>query len=75
MKTIFIKMGNITDISTFVANASKIEKDVTVYKGRYVVNGKSLLGMFSIDLTSGATVEFPEDEIDFENFLNTFKAE
>lgn len=75
MKTIFIKMGNITDISTFVANASKIEKDVTVYKGRYVINGKSLLGIFSIDLTSGAIVEFPEDEIEFENFLNTFKAE
>ena len=73
MKKMFIKINDISDVSAFVNHASKVEKDVTIYKGKYVINGKSLLGMFSLDLTSGILVEFPKDEKDFEKFLKEFQ--
>lgn len=73
MKKMLIKINDISDVSAFVNQATKIEKDVTIYKGRYVINGKSLLGMFSLDLTTGVFVEFPEDEKDFEIFLESLQ--
>lgn len=73
MKKMFIKINDISDVSAFVNHASKVEKDVTIYKGKYVINGKSLLGMFSLDLISGISVEFPENEKDFEIFLESLQ--
>ena len=73
MKTQFVKMGAVSDITTFVKIASSIDGDILVKKGRYCIDGKSLMGMFSLDLTNGAIVEYPEDAIELENFLMKYK--
>ena len=73
MKTQFVKMGAVSDITTFVKIASSIDGDILVKKGRYCIDGKSLMGMFSLDLTNGAIVEYPEDAIELENFLMNYK--
>ena len=76
MKKMTIKIYNITDISTLVAKAINIEnKEVTITQGRYAINGKSLMGVFSLDLTREITVEYPADAYDFENFIKNFKTE
>lgn len=73
-KSKFIKMNNVTDVMNFVKEASKIEGDVTVLKGRYIIDGKSIMGVMSIDMSTGMTVEYPADAIDFENFISQFKS-
>lgn len=73
MKTKFIKMSNINDIVNFVNEASKVESDINVLKGRYVIDGKSIMGVLSIDLSTGMTVEYPEEATDFENFISKFE--
>lgn len=73
-KSKFIKMNSITDVMNFVKEASKIEGDVTVLKGRYTIDGKSVMGVMSIDMSTGMTVEYPADAVDFENFISQFES-
>lgn len=75
MKTIYVKLNNITDVSQFAAQASLVDGDVTVKKGKYVIDGKSIMGLFSLNLSTGVTVEYPEDATNFENYIVTFKAD
>lgn len=69
----YIKMTNITDLTTFVVNASKVEGDVIVRKGKYVIDGKSLMGLMSIDVSTGATVEYPEEAKEFDAYVQQFE--
>lgn len=74
MKSKFIKITGITDASALVKNASNVEGEVTLRKDRYVIDCKSVMGIFSIDISTGVTVEYPEDAIEFENFISQFEA-
>lgn len=73
-KSKFIKMNSVTNVMNFVKEASKIEGDVTVLKGRYTIDGKSVMGVMSIDMSTGMTVEYPADAVDFENFISQFES-
>ena len=76
MKTMTIKIYSIPDVSTLVAKAIKVENnDITITQGRYVIDGKSLMGVFSLDLTREIVVEYPETAFEFEDFIRKFKAE
>lgn len=74
-KVMTIKVYSIPDVSTFVAKAIKVDDDITVKQGRYVIDGKSLMGVFSLDLTREIVVEYPENAFEFEDFIKNFKAE
>ena len=75
MKTMKIKMTLITDIYEFVNKASNIVGEVFVQKGYYIVNGKSILGVMSLDFSGTVNVTYPENEIEFESFLKQFEVE
>ena len=76
MKTMTIKIYSIPEVSTLVAKAIKVENnDITITQGRYVIDGKSLMGVFSLDLTREIIVEYPETAFEFEDFIRKFKAE
>lgn len=44
-----LKINVMRDISEFVTITNRIKCDVTVKKDRYVLDGKSILGMWSIN--------------------------
>ena len=73
MKTSIIKMSAFTDYTLLVTEASKVDGDVTLSKGRYSVDAKSLPGVFSLDLSEGAKIEYPEDAFEFDQFLFKYK--
>lgn len=73
VKSRFIKVRSIPDVTNFVTAASKVCGDIEVRKGRWCVDAKSIMGMFSIDLSSGATVVYPADATEFEEFLTQFE--
>lgn len=73
MKSLFVKISGITDVSKLAAAASNVFGDVTVIKGRYAVDGKSIMGLFSLDMSTGATIEYPEDAKDFEAYIMQYK--
>lgn len=52
-KRIKISLNSIDDLNKFVALSSKFEEDIDAMSldGNYIVNGKSILGIVSLDLT------------------------
>ena len=50
MKTVTIKLSTIEDVRNFVNAATKCDADIDLESGRYVVDAKSIMGIFSLDL-------------------------
>lgn len=73
MRTSVIKISAFTEYMLLVTEASKVDGDVTLSKGRYSVDAKSLPGVFSLDLSEGATIEYPKDAFEFDQFLFKYK--
>ena len=55
---ITVSFDKITDIKDFVSLASKCRDDVTIGSGKFTVDAKSIMGLFSLDLTKPLKVEF-----------------
>lgn len=55
---IWVSLNQIADIPKFVGLASKCKDDVVVKSGNFAVDAKSLLGLYSLDLTKPLKVEF-----------------
>ncbi len=53
-----VSISSINDIYRFVELAQNAEGDVVVRKGKFCVDGRSALGVLSLNLTSGVTIEF-----------------
>lgn len=67
-----IKIEGLEDISNFYIEASKVDGEVMCRRGKYTVDGKSLLGVIAIDPSMGILVTYPKDAKDFENFISQF---
>ena len=52
MNTVKIRLSTIADVRDFVNTVSKSDVDIDLKSGRYVVDGKSIMGIFSLDLLS-----------------------
>lgn len=51
MKKTKIMLGAIADVKEFVNIVSQCEYDVDLASGRYAVDAKSIMGIFSLDLS------------------------
>ena len=69
MKETQIKLSNVQDIRDFVGYVIMTDYDVDLVQGRYVVDAKSIMGIFSLDLPSPITLIAHSDFADtlFEN--------
>ena len=56
-------------VEGFVNAATKCDFDVDIYYNRYVVDAKSILGVFGLDLTRPLTVEYSGYNQGFEQYL------
>ena len=52
MKEIKIKLSSVQDIREFVNLVILADYDVDLVQGRYVIDAKSIMGIFSLDLLS-----------------------
>lgn len=71
MKTFNLLINSINDVKDFVNSVSKYDFDVDLISGRYVVDAKSIMGIFSLDLSKPIKVEVHSDNCDA--FLNEIK--
>ena len=53
-----VLLDKITDIKDFVSLTSKCRDDVVVKSGHYAVSAKSIMALFSLDLSKPLKVEF-----------------
>lgn len=51
MKTVQISLNTIEKVKSFVNEITKFDNDFDLVSGRYVIDAKSIMGIFSLDLT------------------------
>ncbi len=51
MKTVQISLNSIDKVKSFVNSISKFDFDFDLISGRYVIDAKSIMGIFSLDLS------------------------
>ena len=52
MKTIKISLNSIDKVKSFVNMITKFDCDFDLVSGRYVIDDKSIMGIFSLDLSN-----------------------
>ena len=62
MKSINIKLSLAENVKSFVNVVSRYPYDMDLRAGRHVVDAKSILGIFSLDLSKPITLEVYADE-------------
>ncbi len=62
MKTFNLMLNSINDVKDFVNIVSKYDFDVDLTSGRYVVDAKSIMGIFSLNLSKPIKVEVHSDD-------------
>lgn len=70
MKENKIILSSIDDVKEFVALANRCVFDIDLLSGRYAVDAKSIMGIFSLDLTKALTLVIHSDGAAAEEFLD-----
>ena len=71
MKAINIKLSLAENVKSFVNIANRYPYDIDLRVGRHVVDGKSILGIFSLDLSKPIRLEAHSE--DSEKFFDEIK--
>ena len=70
MKTSKVQLNSINDVKDFVSKISKFDCEIDLISGRYVVDAKSIMGIFSLDLSKPIDIEIHDD-----SYFDKFKEE
>lgn len=57
MKNAVIRLSTISDVKKFVTIANNYTYDIDLLSGRYVIDAKSIMGIFSLDLSQPITIQ------------------
>jgi hypothetical protein len=72
METTIIKLQAADEVKEFVREASKCEFDIDIWYNRVIVDAKSLLGVFSLDLSKNLFVSCRGYNPEFEYTLKKY---
>lgn len=64
MNTFYIKLSTIEDIRKFVDIVTRQDCDIDLSSGRYVVDAKSIMGIFSLDLMNKILLTAHTDDVE-----------
>lgn len=73
MKTVQISLNSIDKVKSFVNTVTKFDCDFDLISGRYVIDAKSIMGIFSLDLSKPIDLTIHTDE-NVEEVLEALKA-
>ena len=62
MKTVKISLNSIVKVKSFVNDITKFDYDFDLVSGRYVIDAKSIMGIFSLDLSKPIDLNIHADE-------------
>jgi phosphotransferase system HPr-like phosphotransfer protein len=72
MKTVNVRLSSIEAVRDFVEAVRKYDSEIDLSSGRYVVDSKSIMGIFSLDLMKPITMTIHNDNCD--DILDNLKA-
>ena len=62
MKTVQISLNSIDKVKSFVNDITKFDYDFDLVSGRYVIDAKSIMGIFSLDLSKPIDLNIHAEE-------------
>ena len=62
MKAVDISLNSIDKVKTFVNLITKFDYDFDLVSGRYVIDAKSIMGIFSLDLSKPIDLNIHAEE-------------
>ena len=72
MKTVQISLNSIDKVKSFVNYITKFDYDFDLVSGRYVIDAKSIMGIFSLDLSKPIDLNIHAED-SAEEVLETLK--
>ena len=73
MKTVDISLNSIDKVKSFVNTISKFDFDFDLVSGRYVIDAKSIMGIFSLDLSKPITLNIHADDTDVDSIMDVLE--
>ena len=70
MKTVSISLNSIDKVKAFVNDISKYDFDFDLVSGRYVIDAKSIMGIFSLDLSKPINLNVHAEGNNLDEVLN-----
>ena len=70
MKTVEISLNSIEKVKTFVNLINRFDYDFDLVSGRYVIDAKSIMGLFSLDLSKPITLYIHAEGEDADSIVN-----
>jgi len=61
MKSVKISLNSIDKVKAFVNEVTKFDSDFDLVSGRYVIDAKSIMGIFSLDLSKSIDLNIHND--------------
>ena len=62
IKTVSISLNSIDKVKSFVNEITKFSNDFDLVSGRYVIDAKSIMGIFSLDLSKPINLNIHADD-------------
>ena len=70
MKAVDISLNSIDKVKTFVNLINRFDYDFDLVSGRYVIDAKSIMGIFSLDLSKPITLNIHADGANVEEIMS-----
>jgi phosphotransferase system HPr-like phosphotransfer protein len=71
MKTIKVSLNSIDKVKQFVNDINRFSYDFDLVSGRYVIDAKSIMGIFSLDLSQPIDLNIHAEGAELEEVLKT----
>ena len=72
MTTVQIMLNSIDKVKNFVNDITRFDSDFDLVSGRYVIDAKSIMGIFSLDLSKPINLSI-HSESDLETIMEVLK--
>ena len=72
-KTVQISLNSIDKVKSFVNDITKFDYDFDLVSGRYVIDAKSIMGIFSLDLSKPIDLNIHAEDTNVDAVLEVLK--
>ena len=73
MKSIYITLNSIEKVKQFVNTINTYDSEFDLSSGRYIIDAKSIMGIFSLDLSQQITLKIHAEENELTEILESLK--
>lgn len=73
MKTVLITLNSIDKVKSFVNTITKYDYDFDLVSGRYVIDAKSIMGIFSLDLSKPIELNIHANDGSVDDIIEVLK--